>query len=147
MKNLWPWEIDEIGYSKHYQEIVINTVVGTLFLSPIIAYLSVYFNIVEYVANIELYPSSFEIFKQIIFLSIVFETLYYWSHRLLHTPWLYKNFHKRHHEYQVTVAIASIYNHPFDFALKNLIPTYIGFALLGQVHIITTYLWYIILSH
>ena len=77
MKNLWPWEIDEIGYSKHYQEIVINTVVGTLFLSPIIAYLSVYFNIVEYVANIELYPSSFEIFKQIIFLSIVFETLYY----------------------------------------------------------------------
>ena len=71
MKNLWPWEIDEIGYSKHYQEIVINTVVGTLFLSPIIAYLSVYFNIVEYVANIELYPSSFEIFKQIIFIEAI----------------------------------------------------------------------------
>ena len=31
-------------------------------------------------------------------LSIVAETHFYWTHRLLHVPWLYKNVHYLHHK-------------------------------------------------
>ena len=142
MKKPWPWETNKIEYTKQYRETVINTILGTIFFVPFVTYLSAYFGIAQYVADIELYPSSFGIFKQVIFITIVYETWYYWTHRLLHTSWLYKHFHKKHHEYQVSVSIATIYNHPFDFVFTNIIPTYIAFWLLGEVHIITTYFWY-----
>ena len=32
--------------------------------------------------------------KQIVFFTIVEDALFYWSHRLLHTRWLYKRVHK-----------------------------------------------------
>ena len=45
-----------------------------------------YFHLVEHISDSDLYPSSLEIFNQVIFIAIVFETLFYWSHRLFHTP-------------------------------------------------------------
>ena len=107
---------------------------------PLVLFFVVYFNLVEYVSNPELYPSSAEIFKDIMFLSAVYETIFYWSHRLFHTPWLYKKFHKQHHEYQVTVTIAAIYNHPFDYFVTNLLPGLFAFILLGKIHVVTHYL-------
>ena len=74
-------------------------------------------------------------------MTIVFDTLFYWIHRLFHTSWLYKNFHKQHHEYKVAVSISTIYNHPFDFLLSNILPSVIAFTLLGKMHIITSFLW------
>ena len=86
MNKPWPWEIDEKAYSKQYREIVTNTIIGSVFISPMITYSSVYFNLIEYRTDIESYPSSIEIFKELMFMSLVVETLYYWSHRLFHTP-------------------------------------------------------------
>ena len=141
MNKPWPWEIDEKAYSKQYREIVTNTIIGSVFISPMITYSSVYFNLIEYRTDIESYPSSIEIFKELMFMSLVVETLYYWSHRLFHTPWLYKNFHKQHHEYQVTVSIAAIYNNPFDYVITNTLPAIIAKMLLCEMHVVTAYFW------
>ena len=35
------------------------------------------------------------------------DTHFYWTHRLLHTKWLYKNVHKIHHEWKNTCAVAA----------------------------------------
>ena len=146
MKKPWPWEVDEIGYKKHYQEIVINTVIGGIVIVPLIAYIPSYFNLVEYLSDIELYPSAFESFKQTIFRMIVFETLFYWNHRLFHTSWFFKKFHKQHHEYKVTVSIATIYNHPFDFVITNLIPQFGSLIALRKTHLITEFYWNIFVT-
>jgi len=39
----------------------------------------------------------------------------YWNHRLFHTPWLYKNFHKLHHTYKQPTAFSVTAIHPVEF--------------------------------
>ena len=39
------------------------------------------------------------------------------------------------------MTIASIYNHPFDFTVTNLIPGMIAIVLLGKIHVITHLMW------
>lgn len=77
------------------------------------------------------------------------DALFYWSHRALHTPWLYKRIHKVscrrlgracvvlvhqatslctlratqiHHEYYVNAALGSEHAHPVEFIFGNLVP-------------------------
>jgi len=67
---------------------------------------------------------------------------FYWSHRTLHTPRLYQLIHKKHHEYNITVSLASEYAHPLEYLLGNLLPSAVGGKLLGaKVHFITHFLW------
>lgn len=39
----------------------------------------------------------------------------YWTHRLYHTPFLYKHFHKLHHTYKQPTAFSVTAIHPFEF--------------------------------
>lgn len=38
----------------------------------------------------------------------------YWLHRIYHTPWLYKNFHKLHHKYKHPTAFSVTAIHPVE---------------------------------
>ena len=38
---------------------------------------------------------------------LCYDALFYWGHRLLHHPYLYKRFHKQHHEFVWTVSYAA----------------------------------------
>ncbi len=42
-------------------------------------------------------------------LQLFLDTTFYWSHRALHHPALYKHFHKQHHEYKGTIGFAAEY--------------------------------------
>jgi sterol desaturase/sphingolipid hydroxylase (fatty acid hydroxylase superfamily) len=81
--------------------------------------------------TMEDWPSRLVIIKQIIFFMLVEDSVFYWSHRLLHHPRVYPYIHKRHHEYKDTVSIASEYAHPLESILSNTLPTVAGFKLLG----------------
>ncbi|KAK3880002.1 hypothetical protein Pcinc_015476 [Petrolisthes cinctipes] len=39
----------------------------------------------------------------------------YWTHRIYHTPFLYKHFHKMHHKYKQPTAFSVTAIHPFEF--------------------------------
>lgn len=41
--------------------------------------------------------------------------LTYWHHRMYHTPWLYKHFHKLHHTYKQPTAFSVTAIHPVEF--------------------------------
>ena len=46
-------------------------------------------------------------FLQFVVCLLVTQVAFYWGHRMLHTPWLYKNVHKQHHMYIATRSFAA----------------------------------------
>ena len=60
--------------------------------------------------------------------------------RLLHWPLLYRKIHKIHHEWTAPISISSLYCHPVEFLLSNMIPLLAGPLLLGS-HAMTYFVW------
>ena len=51
---------------------------------------------------------------------------FYWGHRILHLPKLYR-FHKIHHEFTNTTSIAVLYCHPVEHIFALMLPNALGF--------------------
>ncbi|KAK2186963.1 hypothetical protein NP493_183g01009 [Ridgeia piscesae] len=90
--------------------------------------------------GLELPTFHWVLFELTIF-CLVEEVLFYYGHRLIHHPWLYKHIHKQHHEWTVPIGLCSIYAHPVEFVFCNLVPPVVGPILLGS-HIATSWLWF-----
>lgn len=71
------------------------------------------------------------------------EVLFYYSHRLFHHPAIYKHVHKIHHEWTAPIGVVSLYAHPLEHVLSNMLPVLIGPVLLGS-HVATVCLWFTI---
>jgi sterol desaturase/sphingolipid hydroxylase (fatty acid hydroxylase superfamily) len=87
-------------------------------------------------------PSLHTLIFHIIICMLVEDAMFYWSHRLLHVPMLYKRIHKRHHEFKVLTgcSIASEYTHPLESVLGNILPLITG-PILIQCHFFTLCVW------
>eukprot|EP00743_Colponemidia_sp_Colp-15_P006676 GILK01007200.1.p1 GENE.GILK01007200.1~~GILK01007200.1.p1 ORF type:complete len:347 (+),score=37.98 GILK01007200.1:132-1172(+) len=68
------------------------------------------------------------------------ELLFYYSHRLLHHPRIYKYIHKIHHEWQAPIGITAIYAHPLEHVVSNMLPLTTGVLLTGG-HIAAYWIW------
>ena len=66
--------------------------------------------------------------------------MFYWLHRLMHTPFFYRHVHKLHHTYHQPTALASEYAHPIEHLTSNFLPL-IGGPLLLRCHVITFWVW------
>ncbi|XP_067012741.1 fatty acid hydroxylase domain-containing protein 2 isoform X2 [Anabrus simplex] len=66
---------------------------------------------------------------------------FYYSHRLLHSRYLYRYIHKRHHEWTAPIAVTAIYCHPIEHIFSNLLPPFLGVFLMGS-HVATAWLWF-----
>ena len=137
MKQKWPWEVDEVGYNKRYRQIAITTAIASNLIAPLLLFAIAYFNLVQYDTDPELFPSTKEFLTQHIICMVTFDFCFYWFHRLFHTPWLYKTFHKPHHDHFMTTAIAAIDNNPVDFIVTEFIAAISGQIIIGRMHMFT----------
>jgi len=65
------------------------------------------------------------------FAMLLFEPLFYYSHRLLHVGFLYKYVHKIHHRWLYPMGISTLYAHPLEHAISNLLPVIVSGYLAG----------------
>jgi methylsterol monooxygenase len=76
-------------------------------------------------------------------LSFIIEDFYfYWVHRLLHHPALYKHIHKVHHDYAAPFGFAAEYAHPIETMVLG-VGTVIGPLVLTR-HYFTVLVWLIV---
>jgi len=76
---------------------------------------------------------------------MIVEFVRYFHHRLFHTSYFYKRFHKIHHEYKSTIFCASTYCHPLEMVFCNLLPAVVGPLLLGKsIHVTSVFGFYLI---
>lgn len=60
---------------------------------------------------------------------------------MLHSKYIYKYIHKKHHEWTSPIAITAEYCHPIEHIFSNILPLTIGFPILNT-HIFTAWIWF-----
>lgn len=95
--------------------------------------------------EIDKLPSTLLFAAQLIFCCIAEDFAFYFSHRTLHTPALYKKIHKIHHENRVVYCLSAIHAHPIEYMFGNLGPLILGPLILGsRMHTISVFGWYFV---
>ena len=61
--------------------------------------------------------------------------------RLFHHPSIYRHIHKIHHEWTAPIGIVSIYAHPLEHLIANVLPVAMGPIVMGS-HIATSWMWF-----
>ncbi|CAD8063789.1 unnamed protein product [Paramecium primaurelia] len=138
-KKPWPWHQNKQEWIKlrneTFKNFSINLIVGIL--------LAMAFGItgVKYRFDRQSLPDLWEMIPQFLFCILIEDIGFYWSHRLLHIPALYK-YHKQHHQYTVTISISAEYSTALEYLLSNLLPFIIGPRLLNErLHMMTMLIW------
>lgn len=62
-------------------------------------------------------------------------------YRFLHSRYLYRFIHKRHHEWTAPIAVTAMYCHPIESIFSNMLPIFLGVFIMGS-HVATAWLWF-----
>ena len=73
---------------------------------------------------------------------ILVDIFFYLGHRLFHIGFLYKKYHKKHHEFTKPVSIIALYTHPIDCICTNIFPVLLPIIILRE-GLIVSHLWII----
>ena len=131
----WPWEEDPDKFKRLLKKSII-TYIFNVFCFGIYTLLFGYINHPE--LSKEKHPSIIVYAAQIYFCAIFEDFFFYWGHRILHHPNIYSKIHKQHHEFYNVINITSLYAHPIEFLLSNVVPLLACTLVLGKrIHMVT----------
>lgn len=89
--------------------------------------------------RVETLPTTSAMILQICFYFFVEDIVFYWVHRALHQPWLYRHVHSIHHEHAAPFGIAAEYAHPIEVVVLGT-ATFMG-PFLAPPHLLTLLAW------
>lgn len=129
------WKIQEAPNSSSVQLFCFRRVLIThLFLVlPMIVVTHPIFDIIGSKHTLPL-PSVATIASQVVLFFIIEDAAFFFGHRALHTPYLYKKVHSVHHLHATPFGIAAEYAHPIEVLLLGL-ATFLGPMLVGPHHL------------
>jgi sterol desaturase/sphingolipid hydroxylase (fatty acid hydroxylase superfamily) len=133
----WPWQNEENWKPKIVKAIWVS-IFNHFGLSGTLGLIGVYLGALNYRVLLEDIP-TFPVFVcQVVFLIMVEDTMFFWSHRMLHQPWIYPYIHKMHHEFYNSIIFSCAYAHPIEHIFANSLPSLVGSKLLfGKCHVLT----------
>ncbi|KAH8336112.1 hypothetical protein KR074_003297 [Drosophila pseudoananassae] len=76
-------------------------------------------------------PTFKRTIRDLVVFVILEEIMFYYAHRLLHHKSIYKYVHKKHHEWTSPIAAITLYAHPVEHIVANLMPVALSIAFLG----------------
>lgn len=129
-------QISDSSLGKLYRQILYNQTLQAI-LGAVLIYLRYHYlehSINRVVPTLSRFAFEFFVFN------LLREVTFYYSHRWLHHPSVYKYVHKRHHEWQTPIALTAVYCHPLEHLLSNIIPVFIGPIVMGS-HNLASYIW------
>jgi sterol desaturase/sphingolipid hydroxylase (fatty acid hydroxylase superfamily) len=109
-----------------------DALLGQFVVRPLLLYLT--FPIFERTGmgiDVTELPSLRRLLVELALCTQIDDMLFYWFHRTLHHPMVYKHVHKQHHRYHNTHVLATEYAHPVEDGL-NAIATMAGPLVLGS---------------
>lgn len=130
-KDPWPWEVDPVSYKKLYVRAVKTNIINST-LGLVIQLILIATGRRNRSVDPDKFPSGTELIVYFFLFTIISDAAFYWIHRFLHLPMIYKHIHKWHHEYTVPEVIATLNTHPLEFVISNVLPFTLGPALLGS---------------
>lgn len=92
-----------------------------LFMTPVRTYTHLYTQLEEY--------SMTYFFGSVILMMVIHDTYFYWTHRLMHHPWVFPVFHKIHHLSTNPSPWAAFAFHPFEAIIEAGIIVVIAFIM------------------
>jgi sterol desaturase/sphingolipid hydroxylase (fatty acid hydroxylase superfamily) len=141
----WPWQSDKQKWNSQIKRTLLRVFFNNFILLPLFFLPDLISNDCQFRYDTNSFPSYLETFWQMCLCLIIEDFIFYLSHRLLHNKYFYSKFHKIHHEFVETIAIAATYSHPVEYILGNILPSAVGPLILGKKMHIFTYLIYIIM--
>eukprot|EP00051_Salpingoeca_urceolata_P019272 m.279327 g.279327 ORF g.279327 m.279327 type:complete len:295 (+) comp19388_c0_seq2:5215-6099(+) len=85
-------------------------------------------------------PAWTEVAWHVLVSALINDTIFYWAHRIVHSPSLYRMIHKQHHKYKAPFAWASEYAGVFELLAIDGTPIFVGPYLLRS-HVFSLYVW------
>lgn len=73
---------------------------------------------------------------------LILEFLFFYSHQLFHTKYLYQKIHKIHHRWTAPICLSATYAHPVEHLLSNVLPVILSGKLAG-LNFTMARLWHI----
>jgi len=77
------------------------------------------------------WPPLWQVLVHLLAFIAIQDTIFYWSHRTLHTRWLFSHVHFRHHRFRIVRTYVAEYAHPVE-NLMNMVALFAGPIALGS---------------
>ena len=128
----WPWKTDpkwkriipKMIYSYFMSQFVTNFIIGyiqDMFMGPL-----------SFQTELNKIPAFSTFFAQVLFFTLLEDLFTYFVHRMFHLPFLFKRYHKQHHEFFNPMVYSYEYINPFEYATSDLASNIGGPVLLGD---------------